>query len=155
MIEKPYKKRKIVPAEHRFQTHIDKTIDGCWEWTGCLNNKGYGVMNTGDGSVIYVHRFSYLIHIGEISKGLFVCHKCDNAKCVNPDHLFLGTHTDNMQDKTIKGRSGLKLTGDAVKIIREARSLFSVAEIANYFRMSKAQIHNIVSFKSYKLFANG
>lgn len=75
----------------------------CWNWTGCLNNAGYGRIQH-EGKLWYAHRFSYKIHIGEIPDGMSVLHKCDVPSCVNPDHLFLGTQADNVHDCLRKGR---------------------------------------------------
>jgi hypothetical protein len=86
----------------RFWEKVDKT-DGCWVWIGAVSNKGYG--NFWDGvNYVHAHRFSWQLHNGIIPNGLFVCHTCDNRKCVRDDHLFLGTNDDNMKDAVRKGR---------------------------------------------------
>ncbi len=75
----------------------------CWEWTGALNNDGYGIFRIKGHSL--AHRISYQILNGPIEKEFCVCHHCDNPKCVNPDHLFCSDHLGNMIDKMKKGRS--------------------------------------------------
>lgn len=78
--------------------------NGCWEWRGCLTQKGYGRFKM-DGQCFLAHRASWLLQRGEIPAGMCVCHHCDNPACINPDHLFLGTNEDNVKDRVLKGRS--------------------------------------------------
>lgn len=83
--------------------YIPEPMSGCWLWTGRMGNTGYG-------SVFYhktigAHRASWKLYRGKIPNGLYVLHKCDTRPCVNPEHLFLGTQSDNMKDMVKKGRS--------------------------------------------------
>lgn len=90
----------------RFWAKVKKT-SGCWLWTAALRNKGYGAFcYKQNGRTIQgrAHRFSYEIHKGPIPPGLFVLHKCDTPSCVNPQHLFLGTIQDNVNDMLNKRR---------------------------------------------------
>jgi len=97
------------PMEQRFWDKVLKT-DGCWEWQGCTS-EGYGSINEpGRGGKKWrTHRYSWVLHNGEIPKGdgahgVVVRHKCDNRLCVNPDHLELGSQSDNVKDMYKRNR---------------------------------------------------
>lgn len=91
----------------KFLEKIEKTSK-CWIWKGHKNRKGYGLI-TYNKNTIKVSHLSYKLFKGNIPENMFVCHKCDNPSCVNPNHLFLGTQYDNIQDAINKGRLPTKL----------------------------------------------
>lgn len=96
---------KPKPPEFRFHASYLVHPSGCWLWRGRdRGSMGYGVIKV-DGKLIPAHRYSWMLHRGEIPHGVLVCHKCDIPKCVNPEHLFLGNHQDNMDDCKRKGRT--------------------------------------------------
>lgn len=86
----------------RFWSHVAKSGD-CWAWTGTRRRDGYGVFWDGERQV-RAHRWAWESANGPIPSGRHLCHHCDNPPCVRPDHLFVGTQTDNMADMTRKGR---------------------------------------------------
>jgi hypothetical protein len=95
----------------RFWSKVAKTRDGCWEWAGGMFNSGYGQFCIRHHPYL-AHRVAYELTYGPIPSGsgyhgTCVCHRCDNKSCVNPSHLFLGTHQDNIRDRVAKGRSAV------------------------------------------------
>ena len=100
--------RGMHPTEERFWKYVDKG-DDCWLWTGTLYRNGYGnLWDPAAGRKVLVHRYSYELHNGPIPDGLMVCHSCDVRHCVNPEHLWVGTASDNLGDMAVKGRSTKK-----------------------------------------------
>jgi hypothetical protein len=95
----------------RFWMRVDKDgptlvpeLGPCWIWTAARGDHGYGTFCPAGAPNVGAHRYSYELHHGPIAEGLLACHRCDNPPCVNPGHLFAGTHSDNMRDMVAKGR---------------------------------------------------
>ena len=173
--EKPYGKnmycshkcrgegRRVDPVASFWAKVAKPEGDGCWLWTGGLISTGYGLLSV-RGKLTLAHRYSYTLHNEPITNGLHVLHRCDNPRCVNPGHLFLGTNDDNIRDRIAKGRGrgharpksrgenhcNAKLTDDAV---REMRAMAGRGvphnEIARQFGVSHATANKIIRRKSW------
>lgn len=158
--------RRLIPGRpiiERFWEKVARAAPNeCWEWSGCRSPKNYGLMSVGsktDGSrhTRFAHRISYELHYGPIPAGMSVCHKCDNPPCVNPAHLFLGSHQVNMHDMTQKGRATkgnknpqARLTADQVRAIRaQAEDGDTHAEIAARFSINRSTVSMIVNRKRW------
>lgn len=153
---------KIIPVEERFWEYVDKNgANGCWEWTGGCTTNGYGRIQSG-GKLIASHRVSYELHhpltksIDDIE--LYVLHSCDNRKCVNPIHLRLGTHQENMTDMKDKGRGtngekqpNSKLNEKQVLEIREkyTEGNTSYAKLGEEYGVSHSTIRRIITRKTW------
>jgi hypothetical protein len=127
--------------------------DGCWGWNGGKNAHGYGRMHVRGHSIQSAHRASYVLFVGPITPGMNVCHTCDNPECSNPDHLFLGSHRDNMQDCIRKGRfvhvshngesnGRAKLTPEIVKMLRleYRKGMFNASRYARELGVSDVAV---------------
>jgi hypothetical protein len=156
--------RRCRPLDERFWRHVAVVDSGCWEWQGRLNTQGYGVIGMGTRNMptVHAHRVAWLLSHVVIPDGMFVCHRCDNRRCVNPGHLFLGTAADNSADMAAKGRSGprtchygelspqAKLTWAIVAEIRAGREAGrSTAEMARTFGVDISSIKNVLRGRTW------
>lgn len=153
--------KKQKPVNQYFdERYSPEPISGCWLWAGTYQSQGYGVANHKKVKGL-AHRLSYTLHKGPIPDGMHVCHTCDNPACVNPDHLWIGTHQDNHKDKVNKGRASggslkgmahnmRKLTDDSVREIRRLCSDgFTQTGVGRLFGVSQGQVWAIVTGRNW------
>lgn len=149
------------PIADRLHERTDRSggPDSCWPWTGTRLRSGYGTIGIGsltDGSRRneLTHRVAWMVAVGPIPEGGVICHRCDNPPCVNPAHLFLGTHTDNHRDMEAKGRanySGVrKRTTEEVSTIRtRAAAGERISDIARSMGIPAYSVGRIVRGRTY------
>lgn len=153
---------KYKSIKDKIEGNIEISTNGCWNWVGTKRGQSsgvyYGGTNIGRKSML-AHRASYELYIDKIPEGMLVCHKCDNPRCVNPEHLFLGTHLDNGRDMSQKNRgtngeksANSKLTSNQVMEIRFAGKLRNMRQkdIAYVFGVSEKAVHKIINNKTWK-----
>ena len=158
----PLETRKAQLREY-IEARVRK-VGGCWLWNRSITQFGYGNLSLNKKN-IKAHRLSWEVYHGEIPKGKLVCHKCDVRSCVNPEHLFIGTHKDNMDDCAKKGRNYLqknpyktnlrKLNADQIHEIkllykRESYSKSNALELGNKFGVNKSTIIRIANGRHWK-----
>ncbi len=117
----------------RFKKRFEKTVvkkEGCWDWKGCQHHSGYVPFKEIHRKNGLAHRASWIIYRGEIPEGMLVCHTCDNKRCTNPDHLFLGSHKENTQDMHSKGRGNIGKKNNKTVLTEE-----QVIEIRNLLKI--------------------
>ena len=142
------------------KVHISENEEGCWEWQGSKVPFGYGRFRIPKDRAVYAHRWSYEYIYGPIPNGLQILHQCDNPPCVRPDHLFLGTQSDNMRDSLDKGRltaailtkNHAKLTEDQVREIRERYSKGNITqtELAKEYPIGPSSVSHIITGFTWK-----
>lgn len=146
--------QRKVSLEEIMSRYVVDEATGCWNYTGTPGAK-YGVVTQFKNNE-KAHRASYRLHKGEVPQGVFVCHRCDNPRCINPDHLFLGTPAENSADMAAKGRSTQgerqplsKLNAAQVEEIR-ARVDVAGRAFAKRFGVSEATVSMVRSGKTWR-----
>ena len=146
---------KACSIKCRIILHSVKDKNGCWIWSKMIYPNGYGRIYV-QGNYVLAHRASYEAFRGLIPKGKCVCHKCDNHLCINPNHLWIGTHEENMQDCRQKHRNVHGERSPECRLtdcqIEEMRSLwnesFSIERLKRIFNCSTTHIKEIVKFQT-------
>ena len=164
MESKPYVRRRFGTKNYEERSRLEMAtcftvspVTGCWEFKGKKNRDGYGSFRYKNSNNL-AHRASWIMFKGEIPNNMCVCHSCDNPSCLNPEHLFLGTHKENMQDSARKGRRKGKPANNRkfssvqiVEIISAYKSGHSTTEIAKLLNCHRNTIWNLVTNRTYSM----
>ncbi len=146
--------------QKRYNQKIIKNYNGCWQWTGTINDHGYGMMYHKN-KPIGLHRVSWLIHKGEIPKDKWVLHHCDNRICSNPEHLYLGNAQDNTNDMIKRKRTNYRtgfiskrrqLNDEIVKLIKKdlLDNKMTMREISRKYNCHSGTVSEIYKNNIYK-----
>lgn len=147
-----------IPIDLRFWIHVDiRDADECWVWRGRVTHEGYGVMCYRDANV-RAHRLALELTTTPVPPGMVVCHRCDNPPCVNPAHLFVGTHQDNMRDMKAKGRAAVGERHSRARIgakeVAEIRKRAAAGEadslLGAAFGISRKTVFDVVARRSWR-----
>lgn len=134
----------------RLLFYVEKTAT-CWIWKGATNRRGYGKICFKGNKTAGAHRVSYELFTGEIPEDKYVCHSCDNPRCVNPDHLWVGSAQDNKMDQINKGRGSRKLTeSDVIEIRNLSDKGLGSQRLAYLYRVTCGLISNIIKRRIWK-----
>ena len=128
--------------------------DSCWLWQAGMTGSGYGkIRESGTNRIVGAHVKAFELMVGEVPQGLHVCHHCDNKRCVNPSHLFLGSRSDNMLDCQRKGRHpGTRITREVFEAVRDEIGTTSQQHIADRHGVDQTSVSLIKRGKGFKRF---
>ncbi len=144
-------KAKIDPIIRFSSKYVVDQENGCWNWIATLNNDGYGKFRKSTNEYMLSHRFSYEYFIGPLIKGFVICHKCENPRCVNPDHLRQDTMSSNMIDMVNSGNQGnQKLSvSEVIEIKKELKFYYrgQFNDLAHFYKVDRKTISYIKTGK--------